>query len=170
MGVEVGTEIRIEPSCIEPVTSWPSVLKYVAGVSGQNFTFTVAPQHAASVATVSPISRSTPLGIAASGYRRSARTTSISRSASSGAGATSVLSNFGGSMMLTESGRPSESESVGSKLRHDRSYSSENVTPEISAPSESNVMGTETVCPGIADMSSGMVSDGLAGTGVAVGV
>ena len=73
-------------------------------------------------------------------------------------------------MMLTESGRPSESESVVSKLRHDRSYSSENVTPEISAPSESNVMGTETVCPGIADTSFGMESDGMAGTGVAVGV
>ncbi len=60
--------------------------------------------------------------------------------------------------------------SVGSKLRQDRSYCSEKVTPEISAPSESNVIGTTTVCPGIAGIDSGMLSDGLAGTGVAVGV
>ncbi len=31
-------------------------------------------------------------------------------------------------------------------------------------------MGTTTVCPGIAGIDSGMLSDGLAGTGVAVGV
>ena len=47
---------------------------------------------------------------------------------------------------------------------------SENATPEIPALSELKVMGTVTACPGVAEISLGMLSDGLAGTGVAVGV
>ena len=121
VGVEVGMETRIEPSCMSPSTSLLSVSKNVAGESGQNVMSVVAPQHASPLDTVRPIRINSPSGIARNGKSRSARTMSIFRSDSSGAGATCVLSNSGGRVMRTESGIPSESSSDGSKLRQESS-------------------------------------------------